>query len=292
MAGLGPPPPEPTVKLDLAGSTQTQSFTEFFKTRAVRRGLAKNLTNDRNKNRQAILIAVDEAGPFHHNIVDLPLSTITAQSFGKDKARLRINYRHSLTDISFPTVPAFILGEMQTVQVSIPLYNSWTDLAGVRSVDSVSGLPANSNPLLGILASDSGAALRSQQYTRSAWRIWIPTVLNSNPGPSVFSLTNTVNNNCVSFGSFIISPFSVRFDGIKVKPFVRSTQAFQIPSHFRISFRVEYIFTIIPFGFYHQVPYAPGQPVPPNGNTFTTWQIRSELVYEPLNFAGAFPTHA
>lgn len=277
------------VKLDLLGSSLTLGFTDFRRTRAVRRGIVRDLHNDRNDNALAIKLATDTAGPFHHSVENLPLASVRAVKFGPKKALVRLDYRYSVFRNPFGNLPAKSTVLLRTVELRTPVYRALTDQAGVFRM--ANGLPAGH--LIGVppvnLMDENFASPRPYIFERRAVKIILETTLIQNPMGAVVNLIKTVNSDAVLFAGFFFDAGTIRFDDLDVDWDIQSTSG-RDPRSVKLVFRVAYHFTAVAGGHSRQHLVRPGELV--GGVASPEFTTVNESVAERFPFANAFPVHA
>lgn len=278
------------VKLDLLGSTLALGYTDFRKTRGVRRGIVRGLLNNQNAVRQAINSVTRDVGPFHPSVPNLPLASVQAVKLGPEKALVRLNYQFSTFRPPFGNLPAFTTVKTFSIEKRTKVYRGFTDDQGNRAMKN--GLP--DGHLIGYtpeeLLSEKTTRVAAWVYSRPAVKLVVNTTLDFNPIGQVLRLLRTVNDSGVLFAGFTFAPFTIMFDNINVDWNTSNTSG-RNPNTVSLVFRVQYIFTAVAGGHYHQRLVKKGEEV--GGFPALLWTTINELSGTPESFAaGVFPVHA
>ena len=273
------------IKLDLIGSTLQKGHTDFRFTRATRRGRADGLLNNLNALDVAINEAAAQAGSSHQSIPTLPLASVSAVKFGPSKALLKLNYQYSRFRVPRPNTPARDLVRTRAVNVPTRVYRAIKEGNVVKPL--LNGLP--NGLLLGISPEDktNGDATppAGRMWRRPTIKIYLPTVINTNPLLEVVDLLGTVNDLPESMGGFTFGISVLRFDAVDVDWNFDPTG----PGLF---FDVVYHFTAVSGGHYTQHLLKPLQIHPDTNVPVTEWTTYNELDADLATWTGRFPVHA
>ncbi len=277
------------VKLDLLGSSLTLGFTDFRRTRAVRRGIVRNLRNDRNDNSQAIEDATRTAGAFHHSVENLPLASVRSVKFGAKKALVRLDYRYSVFRNPFGNLPAKTTTRLRTTELRTPVYRALTDQMGNFQV--ADGLP--NGHLVGVpqnrLSDETFPSPRPYFFLRPAVKIIVETTLDFNPMGNVVNLIKAVNSEGVLFAGFSFGAGTIMFDALDVDWNIQTTSG-RDPRTVRLVFHVAYHFTAVSGGHSRQHLVRPGELI--GGTPSPVFTTVNESTWLRFPFANVFPVHA
>lgn len=274
------------VKFDLLGSTQTLGYTDFRDTKAVRRGQATGLLNNRNALRQAIVASRAELGQFHHNLSNLPLRSIQAVKFGKEKALLRANYRHSRFTVPFRDIPAASLIQTRISVSPTPVFRAW------KGGQPITDFPTGPIRVVGNFGTDPNRGPDTHMWMRPSIRLYVSTVLDFDPNGIVLSKVGKTNSGPTTFGTITLPRRSVKFDGLDVNWNFTVVAAGPIvfPGAPSVTYSVIYKFTAVAGGWFEQNLLAPDVP-DDSGIVSPFWSTFQDTPYPEVDFAGAFPVH-
>ena len=277
------------VKLDLMGSSLELGYTDYRRTRGVRRGIVRNLRNNRNDNAQAIEDATRTAGPFHHSVENLPLASVRSVKFGPKKALVRLAYQYSPFRPPFGNLPARSTIRTRSVESRTPVYR----MEKGGATPFMNGLP---NGFLydlaeGELFDDQAAPPRARMFARVAVQIFLQTNLDFNPMGQVLSKLKTVNDAGVTFAGFTFAAFTLKFEHLEVDWNIGQGSG-RDPRTVRLTFQVSYVFTAVAGGHYNQILLKPGQKNPNTGSAVAQWSTANIVNAPKTSFVNAFPVHA
>ena len=108
-------------------------------------------------------------------------------------------------------------------------------------------------------------------WKRAITTIEVPTTLAFHPYEDVAGLVNKINSDAITLGNLRFEPFTLRFDGARVKGEFGSASG--------INYFTSYKFTALDEGHYRQ--YA----VKVEGG----WETNNLLAHDTAPFLGAFP---
>lgn len=274
-------PPIPGIHNDIHDGTFLQEgVSSIFRSFARRRGIIEDflLPGTNQDSKEAIIIAVITAGPFHHADTALPLSHVRSWKFGK---HAYVEMYYQFTRASFPPAQAATLAQFDSAYDHILVYRHTTNFGGTF-INFVNGLPAGQlNDLhggTGLFEDDPPTALI---FKRPSLKIIVPTVLATSPyilNTNLANLPGTTNSGAVSFNNILLpgdfGPEQVRYDGCRV---IWEDVA---------KFRVTYHFTAVPIWRKQEIKRNP------ETGPFINWDTKNEPIYPTANFAGTtFPVH-
>jgi len=262
-----------TVKADLLGSELTRGINTPSRSRAIRRVFVKGLRNDEGKASQAVEAVLDKVGTvYQESDESLNLDHIRVQTIGKDKAMGFAYYRR----------PTFFGSSSNGIRwrtgtVGVTVYKDADDGAGNAQYDGF-GLPDGQLLISPAdLANEdlSYSQIRSKQFVVPMIRLWVPTILNSDPTPSIAQYTGHINSDLVTFRGYEFGPFTIRHEGAVVQEKLVNGGAV---------YEVLYEFALRHFGWYHHNLTIADNFVAQN-------QIEVNVVksHPELPFAGVFP---
>ena len=277
------------VKLDLMGSSLELGYTDYRRTRGVRRGIVRNLRNDRNDNAQAIEDATRTAGPFHHSVENLPLASVRSVKFGPKKAMVRLGYQYSPFRPPFGNLPARSTIRTRSVESRTPVYR----MEKGGPTPFLNGLP---NGFLydladGELFDDQATPPTARPFARNAVQIFLQTNLDFNPMGQVLSKKGSVNDAGVLFAGFTFAAFTLKFEHLEVDWNIGHGSG-RDPRTVRLTFQVSYVFTAVAGGHYNQILLKPGQKNPNTGKSVAQWETANIINAPAVSFVAAFPVHA
>lgn len=261
-------------------------------------GSLTNLSGDANTDlRDAINALLAQANVvYHYQLPDLPLREAVVRKWGPNIARVYLYYSRGTWSV--PTLPAMTLTSFRTDTYTVEWWrHSHKTLAdgtvvsqfGETVVDQfMPSLPSgdfeilagNSDYTYDQMLADINTRFKPYELTRTALRMFVRTVLPSNPMYPVLGLVGCINSTAVKIGTVTFPKYTVRFNGATVDPIETSGGT--------AMFSVLYDFTAVPGGFASQRlefvnPVIVGPP---------TWHTRTSVSNVPANFANAFPIHA
>lgn len=279
------------VKLDLHGSSLTLGLTDFRTTRAVIRGVARNLLNDRNALKVAVEDAIETAGETYHSVENLPLATVRAVRFGPDKALIRLGYQYRpLFSAPFGSVPAFTTVQVRGIEARTPVYRGTVKNNQTAFLD---GLPEG--PLLGIdptrLNDPEAPRPHSWMFARAAMKIIVTTHLLENPLAAVSLALKQLNADSVDFADQTFAPLTILFNALNVDWDI-GPRSGRGQRDVRRAWSVVYEFIAVAGGHFIQRLYAPREELP-DGTTTLAWTTRNEQAAPAISgFRNSFPVHA
>jgi hypothetical protein len=252
--------------------------------------MARGLTNTANTGEplsgnqdlgEVINEAYAKAGPYHHQIEDLPLYQVKAKKWGSTTALLTLIYRRSWTHWGLE-VDARDLSHWEGAYESMPIWKDPIDASG-QPAWSVHGLPD------GVLVEkvpdyehDQNHMPRHRMWSRPVERVLVPFSLWHNPVPRLDKYQQTINANFVQFGSMYFYPNTLRYDYATLIQTPVGNNIFS--SGNKTLSHGYYTFTATPRGFYQHIPRWSA--------TLNKWVVDEALEYEEKEWDGnAFRTY-
>ncbi len=275
------------LRRDIYGSSLTVGVIDARRDRADRNHIFDGITASDQGLKDAIQGAIDDTGPWHHQITNLPLQTVTATRFRETAAFITQNYGR--TQFTLPHPPGNPIVQMEK--------SIWpTDWVRGGEI-YLNGYPEGEIP--GVYGADKAnpnldRKPKDTPYHVSAIRMTVPTVLSWNPYGQVSSALGCVNKNALSFEGVTIPAGLIRFDALYVNGKKITSASTVISFGFNTTqFKIVYEFTLVPNGFLRQDVWfgdALGGNFPSNpaGDAGRQWRTRRIPVYQFVKFP-AFP---
>lgn len=192
-----------TVKLDIYGSTQTNSLNRL-RTRAVRRGIVRGVSNDLDGLQEAIDdIAAEPNVLTHPNITAgginaLPLQDITVRRFGPNKCFAWLNYYRIPIGPFSEFVEPNQAQQIGRISFGETEYVEWYRTTGNDGTDYDAGGYPN-GPINGIIdKADPEVRPVPYELPVRGWRFVVPFVSSS--VDNLDSLIGKTNNSSVTYG--------------------------------------------------------------------------------------------
>lgn len=216
----------PTVKLDIIGTSQTNSSLAVINNRydrAIRRAIVTDLTVAdgagnpillHQRLNEAIDAAAQAAGVIHPQNPTLPLQRVRGTLFGHKKALVTLFYRREPTVIDI--IDPIQTAEFRTAYEPVAVYREPTSFDGIGQNNS--GLPAGAmSNMSDELLADPERRPEHWIWQRPVIRIWARVILLTNPIVEVADVTGTTNSKAIEFSNKLFPENSIRFDGVDVE---------------------------------------------------------------------------
>lgn len=233
-----------------SGTTLTKGYQSVSEDHATDVFIVSGLAVSSDDNFDAIDVVKTAVGDHHHSQTNLPVRSITSQKFGKDKARVRVNYGR--TPASIPTVPAHLLARYQIGSMGSanqqPNPISWA----FKSATTGSAITAMGNvPLTRYYWDINVAEIGNPVPTYPTIEtIIIPTVLDVNPKDDVQAMMELVNDDAVKLAD-IVSDNGSDNSGYEYPAYTlkfRNADITPVPVGCGVMYLVRYIFDHRPQG--------------------------------------------
>lgn len=228
---------------------------------------------------QAVL---DDTGPYHQQITNLPCQTMTAKRFRTNAAFVTQNYWRN--NFTLPHPPGMPIVQMD--KGSWP--TDWVrDGQKFGKPESPVGYPGGNISGVYTPADETNQNLKPSPHTYPlaipTIVMSVPTILSYNPYGQVGNALGMVNKQSLTYSDVTIRAGRLRFDalyvnGKKIIPGV-------VPGTNTTQFKIVYEFTLAPNGFYRQDVYfgapAPGA-FPTGGND--QWRTVATPAFQSVTF--------
>jgi hypothetical protein len=255
--------------------------------RATVRAFVEGINNDKYGVGKAIdAVVADLTRYYHQSNPSLPLQYISARRFGQDSAILQLQYGrrwHRGFTQSPLKVASFRSATWTTqwyrlpyvVATGAPAYEpGWiptnANLITPHGEMQFHNYAAGTTPPV----QDSTLIPKDWMWTQNAVRMFVPTVLKSNPLYSVANKLNRINSNSVQFGGMKFPRDTLLFEGVDVE--------WEEEANGQVMFYTNYSFLHCSHGFVMQNAVFDDEFGPP------AWNTKQGLAYEEVSMTG-FP---